>query len=930
MYLTVRLALSGWRGVVVCFDHHSNTPTSLNSLLSNNSNLRPMAAAAPRSTGKRKRRPPKATANNNDAEPTAVKPELDHKTMCLSLVNALHRVGNPVHERLILDAIQHITRTVSEAVCLTSMLATDYLLGELAAHGWVPSVVGAHLLTFFSQVHQCVTSLRGSMAVQERKCSPPDLVALRTQLTGSRVVLFGADFVYPARDLLTNIFSSQHVRMVTNMENMYTMTFDKRQWRAVQTAVQQRVVGVPKALMTTLIRYTIHCINGTAHRHHPDITPELEVAVKPIMDEHRVKLADFRLYLTLRRQFRDASIAAKLELTCSDRNRVVLSMCDVVLGRASRSLPSVVEKLQLEGKRLMQQLILAQQLVIRRKVEADASRLQLQPVAGELLALAASESKGVDENDDERTRKKKARKEESKAEVAEAKKSERVEAELDAVYADSLTGALHLIIPYFYFLWLETQPQAEDPQKHMKKKQRGFPVCPQQQRKVHHIDLSALGLMELASVVDASPQDAATALRFSLNVYLGLDKRPKAIRKEAYVKAHSAALLHKLFAYPKDTVTRTFSVPAVTNGRQLWLHYKTPPPLAGVKTKKSGKRKAVGGPPEPTKQTINIAEKSRGVFHYDKEVLFAADPTIAKFGISVDPGHANVIVARRPFDVVDPAVERQKLQTAAVARGGRPSKRGRRRLARVTKQHAAEESIYTLTNSKYHQMAGMTAARLKREGWRRQDGLTEIDRRLSQDGVRKNTFNRQEYRRYCALVSSTWKRLFDHAFRPKQTKLRFATYQAQQRAFHKVALDLAGSKPLSQCFLIWGDGGFGPTSKGHDSAPNKKLYHALSQYMPVVISSEWGTSKYSFCCSEAVSHPLRSEYDCNWLYWTDEDWDRDDEKAKCNQRVRGLSICPCGQWWSRDAAAALWIFKAFREHVRTGVWINRQHEVITD
>ena len=158
-----------------------------------------MAAAAAKPAMKRRRRPPKATDNNsNDAEPAAAKPELDHKTMCMSLVNALHRVGNPVHERLILDAIQRITRTVSETVCLTSMLATDYLLDELAAHGWVSSVVGADLQTFFSQIYQCVTSLHGSTTVQERKGSPPDLVALRQQLTQARVPLFGRDFVYPA------------------------------------------------------------------------------------------------------------------------------------------------------------------------------------------------------------------------------------------------------------------------------------------------------------------------------------------------------------------------------------------------------------------------------------------------------------------------------------------------------------------------------------------------------------------------------------------------------------------------------------------------------------------------------------------------------------------------------------------------------------
>jgi hypothetical protein len=31
--------------------------------------------------------------------------------------------------------------------------------------------------------------------------------------------------------------------------------------------------------------------------------------------------------------------------------------------------------------------------------------------------------------------------------------------------------------------------------------------------------------------------------------------------------------------------------------------------------------------------------------------------------------------------------------------------------------------------------------------------------------------------------------------------------------------------------LVWGNGGFGPTSRGHASAPNRKLQMALSRYL---------------------------------------------------------------------------------------------------
>ena len=48
--------------------------------------------------------------------------------------------------------------------------------------------------------------------------------------------------------------------------------------------------------------------------------------------------------------------------------------------------------------------------------------------------------------------------------------------------------------------------------------------------------------------------------------------------------------------------------------------------------------------------------------------------------------------------------------------------------------------------------------------------------------------------------------------------------------------------------LVWGDGSFGPSTKGHASAPNKRLQRLLSKYIPIVTSSEYKTSQMSPCC----------------------------------------------------------------------------------
>ena len=47
--------------------------------------------------------------------------------------------------------------------------------------------------------------------------------------------------------------------------------------------------------------------------------------------------------------------------------------------------------------------------------------------------------------------------------------------------------------------------------------------------------------------------------------------------------------------------------------------------------------------------------------------------------------------------------------------------------------------------------------------------------------------------------------------------------------------------------VVWGNGGFGPTSQGHAPAPNKKLQSHLAKYVPVVVGSEHRSSITSAC-----------------------------------------------------------------------------------
>ena len=114
------------------------------------------------------------------------------------------------------------------------------------------------------------------------------------------------------------------------------------------------------------------------------------------------------------------------------------------------------------------------------------------------------------------------------------------------------------------------------------------------------------------------------------------------------------------------------------------------------------------------------------------------------------------------------------------------------------------------------------------------------------------------------------------------------------QAAKKVALEL-----LALCketvILVLGDGTFSPSTKGHASAPNKRLPRLLSKYIPIVTSSEYKTSQMSPCCGVRL------------------------RELPSPGRKRVVSkVCPlCQKQWNRDVAAALYIGHIFVHQCQT-------------
>ena len=127
---------------------------------------------------------------------------------------------------------------------------------------------------------------------------------------------------------------------------------------------------------------------------------------------------------------------------------------------------------------------------------------------------------------------------------------------------------------------------------------------------------------------------------------------------------------------------------------------------------------------------------------------------------------------------------------------------------------------------------------------------------------------------------------------------KMEAYSTEQRAVEKLSTQLL-EHASPQVIVVWGNGGFPPTSKGHASAPNKKLRRCLSRKMPILVVSEHNTSKRACCCTRA---PL----------------DLDNCRRSTYKRRTTVKKCPrCKTLLGRDMNAAVNISKMFLHQVRS-------------
>jgi hypothetical protein len=209
--------------------------------------------------------------------------------------------------------------------------------------------------------------------------------------------------------------------------------------------------------------------------------------------------------------------------------------------------------------------------------------------------------------------------------------------------------------------------------------------------------------------------------------------------------------------------------------------------------------------------------------------------------IAVDPGHATLVDAVRYHP---DGVHIEPLPIEA-------SRGQKRRHHLLEKLGTNNRTHFSLTNVHWQVLCGRRASRQRMQHLMSKMGLQPAIDVLSQHTSRVSTSVAYMDHLHARLATlDTMKRLVK-AKAPSRWK--FECYQKEQLAAHQLSKDL-----LLGCtgpsIVVWGNGGFGPTSHGHASAPNKRLRRLLSKFMPVILSSEYCSSQRSACCHSPLAN----------------------------------------------------------------------------
>ncbi|KAJ3176462.1 hypothetical protein HDU85_006885 [Gaertneriomyces sp. JEL0708] len=181
----------------------------------------------------------------------------------------------------------------------------------------------------------------------------------------------------------------------------------------------------------------------------------------------------------------------------------------------------------------------------------------------------------------------------------------------------------------------------------------------------------------------------------------------------------------------------------------------------------------------------------------------------------------------------------------------RQQKKHSNQSAKQNMLRAQLQTEYELSNKQYHEMRGTLYRNVKVQHWRTEAKIPEkFDDALSRDHktCSSKTFRFDRYLSYVKVLGAAWSKMWHEYSSLRYRRLRFDMYRRGQSATVKILNDLTAGDP-AHTVILWGDGSFGPTSKGHMAAPNKGLRNKLRAAGAMIVDAdEWRSSKLTACC----------------------------------------------------------------------------------
>jgi hypothetical protein len=217
------------------------------------------------------------------------------------------------------------------------------------------------------------------------------------------------------------------------------------------------------------------------------------------------------------------------------------------------------------------------------------------------------------------------------------------------------------------------------------------------------------------------------------------------------------------------------------------------------------------------------------------------------------------------------------------------SKKHRRRHNLQTKLAEKNRTHFSLTNVHWQTVCDRKVTTARRHVLMKKMQLQPAIDLLAQHSSKVSTSAGYTKHLFVRLQTLDVMKVYAQAKAPRRWD--FQCHQKEQLAIHKLSKDLF-SGCTGPSILVWGNGGFGPTSRGHASAPNQRLRRLLSKYIPVIVSSEYMSSQRSACCHSKLK-------DCR------------QNRPGRQKRVTVKQCTSCKTLLSRDVSAACVLLDIF-------------------